>query len=574
MIANKRLHDEHQIELRIIKHILDRLGWLLRLPLVWVMLVAGVGLGFRLFGLGYGLPYFYGPPDVRAVLSGFQIIVPYASDELQFVEATIRLLADRTLNPAYFAQPGTPLMYLAALMFAIIIGAGMLVGIFPSLDAASTLYHSDPTIYYLSYRLLVGCIDVGNILLVYAIGRHLFNHRIGLIAALIYALSPVNIYVAKVIRADALMLFFILAALWFCLRLLERNSWRDYLLAGFFTGLAIVSKYPAATFIPVLIVAHLMLWRREGKADHRKLLAAFLAIGGGAFIGSPYVFLDFQSTLTAVFKESEGHLSGMSEGALRDIVWYLGNILPITISIAASLLAAVGTFLCLRSADQRYRLLLIFPVIYLLFISMLGIRWERWLTPLIPFAGLLAAYALVTLAQSLRRWHRYLPPAVLLVLLALIAFPLVRTNILYGTLLNRPETRTIARQWMIDQLPADSRVLIERHGPQPPKDQFRYYEEYQGGLRAVDTAERPFNNLYAYGELGALADLEVIAAEGIDYLILSDFYDRYLAEAELYPAQVNRYEQIRALGDIVYEIQPVAGQISGPRVTVIALRES
>jgi hypothetical protein len=352
--------------------------------------------------------------------------------------------------------------------------------------------------------------------------------------------------------------------------MLQRQSWRSYALAGFFTGLAIVSKYPAATFIPVIFAAHLILWR-QGGADPRKLIVALLGIGAGAFVGSPYAFLDFPAVLAAVAKESENHLSGASEGFIRDIVWYLTHILPITLSLVGSLLAGAGALLCLRSADWRHRLLLLFPVIFLVFIATLGIRWERWLVPVIPFAGLLAGYTLDWLVQMLQRRQALVAFAVWVGVFALMFVPLLHTSLLYGTLLNHPETRTVARQWIIENIPAGSHVLIERHGPQPPRTQFTYYEEHDWALRAVDIAERPLNNLYAYGEIGNIIDLDSLETADIEYLILSDFYDRYRAEADLFGPQFARYEEIRALGEIIYEIAPIAGEMSGPRVTVIAL---
>jgi hypothetical protein len=533
-------------------------------------LVTLTGLGFRLAGIAYGLPYFYGPPDVEAVRTRFEVITPNGSDEPQFVNATMRLLANRSLNPEYFAQPGTPLMYMGVILYMGVLGLGMITGAIPSLDAASDLLYEDPTVYYLSFRLLVAVIGTATVPLVYLIGRRLFDYRAGLVAALIFAASPIHIYLSKVIRADALMILLLVAAFWFCLDIIERGTWRAYMLAGVFTGLAVVSKYPAAVFVLVVVAAHAMRWH-QGEWDHRKLVAAGLATLAGAFIGSPYAFLDFPAVLQAVNKEAEPHLGGASEGLLGDALWYLRGALPNSVAPVGALLAGAGAALCLRSGDRRQWLLLIFPPLFLIFICTLGIRWERWLIPIIPFVCLWLGGAVSVIARQLDRVRRPLGTLAALGLAALMFLPLAQLNVSYARLLIAPETRTLARQWMIEHIPPGSRVLMERHGPQPPRDLFTYFEERRGVIQRINPQTRRLLNVYAVGELGKLHDLDQIAQEDIDYLVLTDYYARYLAEAHLYPDMIARYEEIRALGETVYEIFPNPPLHAGPHVTIVRL---
>ncbi|MBZ0294260.1 MAG: glycosyltransferase family 39 protein, partial [Anaerolineae bacterium] len=300
-----------------------------------LILILFIGLFMRLYGIAYGLPYFYGPPEIESLRTNFQVISPYGNDEIQFVAAVVNMLANYSLNPQYFAQPGTPTMYLLLLVFGVMLAFGLLTGAIPNIDAIGDLLTDSPDAFYLAGRVLIALIGVAGIPLVYRIGRRLYDRRAGLVAALIFALTPIHGYLSKIIRGDALMILCLLAAFWFCLDILESGRWRGYLGAGFFTGLAIVNKYPAVTFVAIIVLAHLLTHARR---DHRRLIASGAACLGGAFIGSPYAFLDFPAVLGAVQAESSIHLGGASEGILHDVLWYLGKVLPNSISWAGVVL--------------------------------------------------------------------------------------------------------------------------------------------------------------------------------------------------------------------------------------------
>ncbi len=542
--------------------------WLTRIR-VLVICVVLVGLGFRLHGITYGLPYFYGPPEVEAVRTGFARATASGSDEPQFVNATMRLLAHRSLNPEYFAQPGTPLMYMGAALYVGVIGTGLISGAFASVEDASVLFASDPSIFYLTFRLLVAVIGAASVPLVYMIGRRMFGRRAGLVAAAVFAVSPIHVYLSKVIRGDVLMILFLLAAFWFCLDIVQKGSWRGYVLAGAMTGLAVVCKYPAATFIPVIVAAHLLTGRR----DHRRLVASGAACVAGAFIGSPYVFLDFGAALAAVQQESLVHLSGVGKGFLPDLLWYLGSPLVNSISAVGAALVVVGTGLCLLSKDRAKYLLLLFPLIFILFITGVGILWERWIVPAIPFLCLIAGFAAVWIADRLRRIQKQAGTAAIVGAALLMTLPLAQLSAWHGHYLIAPETRTLARAWMLEHIPEGSRVLLERHGPQPPKALFTTFEERRGEVTPVDISGRT-DQLYAVGELAMLKDFDQIGAAGIEYMVLTDYYSRYLEEAAIWPEMIARYEALRDMGEIVYEVRARAGAHSGPHITIIRLNSA
>ncbi|MBZ0295449.1 MAG: hypothetical protein K8L99_23010, partial [Anaerolineae bacterium] len=220
-------------------------------------------------------------------------------------------------------------------------------------------------------------------------------------------------------------------------------------------------------------------------------------------------------------------------------------------------------------------LALTYALIFLAFIVLVGIRWERWLVPAVPFAALLVGGAVTAFARLIQGWPRPAEVLAVAVLVALVALPLARLSWLAGWMLTRPETRTLAREWIDEHIPAGSRILVERHGPQPPKTRYSYYEaKPDGSIEAVDVAQRPFLNLYGYGQIGWIKDLNLIHQQDIQYLLMSDYYQQYQNEARLYPAMVKKYEQLRAMGEIIYEIGPQPGEYPGPAVTIVRINPS
>jgi uncharacterized membrane protein len=331
------------------------------------------GLLLRLYGIKFGLPYLYDP------------------DEPDFSVRAYKILANKDLNPHWFGHPGTTVVYLLSMLYSIIFIGGVSLGTFTNISDFKLLYFKDPTIFYLSGRLMFALFGVASILLLYAITSRLFNRITGLVAATIFALSPLHVYYSKLIRTDILMTFLVLIVFWFCLEILEKRTWESYILAGFFSGLAIATKYPALIVVLVIVIAYIFSHSRN---DFRKLIASGFASVLGAFAGSPFLFLDFKTMLADVARENRySHLSATGEGFIRNLVWYVQDPLLHALSLIGLILAVFGIILCIGSKKKEMWILLIFPLSFLCFISILNLRWARWIIPVLPFLCVLIAQA-------------------------------------------------------------------------------------------------------------------------------------------------------------------------------------
>lgn len=507
----------------------------------------------RLYSINYDLPFVYD------------------QDEPMFVQHALSMLKNRDLNPHWFGPPASTTMYLLAVVYGAIFGVGRVIGTFQSAEDFRNLYYSNPTAFYLSGRIICALFGVATIWLVYKLGRRLFGSATGLMAAAILTLSPIHLLLSQQVRMDMQMTFLIMLAFWYCLNILEKHDWTSYLLAGFFTGLATVTKYPAIVFSVSIAITHFLATPLKRWSEHRKLLGSGLACVGGAFIGSPFVFLDFRTVLKDVIQEARPeHLSATGEGLLRNFIWYAKGPLPNALSLIGLLLAVVGLLLCLRSQQKSRWVLISFPILFLLFISALHLRWERWVLPAVPFLGLLAAFATTYFFDLLRRrFSRRVALTAAAVLLVVLFVPLLRSAISYARETAGPYTSSLARQWMLDHLKG-SRVLIEVYGPRLPVNDFKVFAVDEAGQLVEapplgDTAEPGW-------EIGRVKDLADFRSRGIDYVLLTGYYEHFLDEKEKYPTQVLKYEQLMNESNVVYEVQSSPGVSRGPRVRILQLK--
>lgn len=517
-----------------------------------------IGVLIRLYGINFGLPYFYDP------------------DERAFLLRGLKILANRDLNPHWFGHPGTTVIYMLSGIYALIFIIGKGLGVFAGPEDFQQLFFQDPTIFILSGRLLSLVFGVATIFLVYIITNRLFNKVTALIATVFITLSPVHIYYSKLIRTDVLMGFLILVAFWYCLNILKENNWSAYLLAGLFTGLAVSTKYPSILFALTIGLTHFLSRGWQIKAQF-KLLGSGIACLVGAFLGSPFLFLDFQKALANIRSEARPtHLGATGEGLVQNFVWYLQGPLSEALTLFGLLLVCCGFVLCLTSKQKDKWLLISFPVFFLLFISSLNLRWERWIVPVIPFFCILIAYAIYKAASWIEtRFNSRITLGLLLSFSIAVFIPMLHASIRQGYDMSLIDTRTITRQWMINNIPSGSSVLSEANTPQLPKRLFKFFQVKKGdngALVEVDLMNVNANNYMPGGDLGELKNTYAIQKENINYLVVSDFYDRYLMEAERYPEIVANYEKIMNSNQLIYELKKVPGKTTGPRIRIYNLK--
>ncbi len=549
--------------------------WLTRAaPLVALAVLAAMVL--RAHGIAFGLPY------------------PYETDEHVFVNIAGRIAIDGDPNPSWFGHPGTTTIYALSGLYLLLYKVGTSLGLWSGAAGSfETFFLNNTTVTYLSGRLLMLALALVTIGLAYRTLDRIFGRPTALLATALLALSPLHTSLSRIIRTDIMSGLIILAVFWLCLDLLEKPRWRTYIVAGLLTGVGIATKYPTAIAGLVVLIAHLASHRHRPRSG----LLKPVAFGGlavlGAFLASPFLFLDSHTALADLRGESTPEstmlLFDTGRGWLADVLWYLDLPLAEALSRAGAVLAAIGFVLCLRSRDRRKVLVALFVPLYIGLIAAVGLRWSRWIVPTIPFLCGLAAYAVARgAAAAERRFGARTAHLAAAILVLGVLWPLLKTNLDEGADLSRPDTRTLAADWVTAHVPPQSNVLIEAKTPFLRQGLYNLFLVTRAGdlipapADTFDTIAGPYrrnNHLEhvfyrPFGHLGLIADIDAAERQKIEYMIVGSAYDRYAARAGADPqcaAIVAKYDSLMARGIELAAFERAPGKTRGPRVRVFQL---
>jgi hypothetical protein len=279
------------------------------------------------------------------------------------------------------------------------------------------------------------------------------------VAAAVLAFAFLPVAYSRVAVTDVGALAGVALALMWSVRAAEDGRARDFVLAGGAAGLAIAFKYTAGLALAPLAVAALSRLR----ADRARPLA-WLALGGLAAAAvfallNPYVFgslgdwwrdLRDQADVAAGDRKP-GQESGGVSYYLDSLTWGLGWA-----GIAAALAGAV---LVLRRDLTRGLVLVVLPVALFAYLAVQSRYFGRWLLPAYPALALLAAVAVVRIAELLPR-RGWQVAATAALALAVIAQPLL-ADVRSARVLGREDTLSQARAFLDDRYPPGLRVSIE-----------------------------------------------------------------------------------------------------------------
>lgn len=141
------------------------------------------------------------------------------------------------------------------------------------------------------------------VLLVFLIGRNLYNEKVGIIAALFTAILPTLIYQCHFLTVDAPSVFWLVLAFYFISTKIPMEKARFWFMGvGFFIGLAIGSKYTnVLLFVPLLYKIY--LFNKQKKITFfKKILSKYTFITLITsiivfFFTTPYALLSFNEFL-------------------------------------------------------------------------------------------------------------------------------------------------------------------------------------------------------------------------------------------------------------------------------------
>ena len=407
-------------------------------PLLGLVLV--VALVLRLWGVRQGLPYSYNTDEAT-----------------HFVPKAVGFFS-HDLNPHYFLNP-PGYSYLLFGVFELWFG---------SADAVRSAYTSDPTAVFVLARVIAAVLGTAAVGLTYMAAVRLFTRNVALLAAAVMAVAFLPVFYSHLALNDVPTLAPVALSLYGVGGVLRYGRRRDYLLAGAGVGLAAAFKYTGGITLMCLLaacVAHGRAATGSGRTAARRLALAGLAALAAFVIANPYAVLDpssFYSGITQQASLAAGQdpvKLGSNPGSgidyyLWTFTWGLGWV-P-----ALAALGGAGLLLVRR----RLAMALVLLPACAVFIVFMGDQqrfFGRWLLPIFPIVVVLGAYFALETARWLARVRR-VPVALTGALVAVLMLAQSAVAVFHNDeVLSRPDTRNVARSWMVSHVPAGSKVVIE-----------------------------------------------------------------------------------------------------------------
>jgi hypothetical protein len=291
-------------------------------------------------------------------------------------------------------------------------------------------------------------------------------------AALVAALSAVDIAFGTFVTPDALAGSATAVALLAAVLLSRRPTWPYYLLAGAAVGLATSCKYNAAVVAVAVVAAHWVAHGRPQAAPLKLLGAAAAAVGVFALLNHVLV-VDPAALWRDVKAVNDIYRSGIPGHEGSALVF---NAQTLFWTFGALLLLAVSAFIPGQDRDFTRGAWIIgsFTVIYFVVFSSYAVRVERNLLSMTSSLAVLAAMGLVVLVDRLRvaaprRRGAAVLTAVVFLALAL-ALPLWSTGGVLQDITQDPWSD--AQDWLTTHAPAGSTIAVEPRGPYVDRDRY------------------------------------------------------------------------------------------------------
>lgn len=436
-----------------------------RLTLAGVAACCVLSLSLHLVGIRWGLPFLY-----------------HADEPLNF-SVMQHMLKNQDPNPHFFNYPSL-FLYVGALFEAGYVGVCRALGTMhgfadlPELDVPimGSGYTALPAAF-LTLRLMSVVFGVATVIVAYRIGRLVSpGVRVGLVSALLVAVSPSVLADSRFITPEGLLTFVTTCSLWFALRALHSGRPSDYVLAAVLAGLAASVKYNGAVVGIGVCLAGVLRDRSRAVRNPWLYLAPVIAIASFV-LTTPFAVLDHTAFWKAIVHEHKHYSTGHTGAEGNTLAFYASYLLSEEGLLALCFVPAAIAGVACRNA--RMTVLAGYCATYFAFINTFVVRNGRTIVPMVPTLLVLAAWLvcqgwlwLSSLAARKGAPGSLRVPIAFACVALLIAAPL-RTSVAQSRELTWPDNRDFARVWVEANIPPHSRIAIQNYSCYVDRHRYR-----------------------------------------------------------------------------------------------------
>jgi 4-amino-4-deoxy-L-arabinose transferase-like glycosyltransferase len=319
-------------------------------------------------------------------------------------------------------------------------------------------------------RVVIAMLGVATVLVVYVVGRQLYSHGVGLVAALFLALMPYHVIVTRQVLLDGPMVLFSTLALYCLARYIQTASLWWYASAGAMLGLTMLGKESSIVLVGA-VYAFLALTPNAVRPIR------------GALVALPLMMMVFllhpiSMSLAGRSKTGQSYLVYQLMRRPNHEWWFYGAVVPSAVGLLLLGVLVAGLVLHRRSHDWREVLLVCWVLVPLAAFTIWPVKGFQYLLPAAPALAVLAARGALGLGHAAAsRWSPTLStrfgwapqgPAVAGALVAVVALSLAAPSLAAATSVGSqsflagsggvPGGRELGR-WLDTQTPKGSVIM-------------------------------------------------------------------------------------------------------------------
>lgn len=329
-----------------------------------------------------------------------------------------------------------------------------------------------------------------SVILIYFLGKRLFNKQVGLIAASFTAINYRHVLSSHFSLADAPLIVFIILSILLSLKISEKQSLKNYLWAGFGLGFVFSIKYFVYT-IPVLLLSHILgCWKNSSILqninriifNHKIYISIVLALLT-FFVINPYLLLDTQNAkeqfeLNAMFYKTRDLSWGNFLSPERIPIFSLYYLFKYGLGELVSVATILGFFLSLIKYPRPTFILssVIFPFFYF-FLVISGTTFIRNYASILP---LLTFFPAIFLLETMNRiphivWSKgklsHVKPILLVLGVFILGIDTLKHTAITSYTFAQQNNYKLLENWVLEELPDNSNVVKSWGTPFPGRKQ-------------------------------------------------------------------------------------------------------
>lgn len=444
---------------------------------LWLIAIFILGFALRIIGTNPG--YLNHPDEPKIADAALNITFHLNFEPVAFYYGSLLPIVYALIN-FIFVLPIYILFYIPVnFVVSLVQGNSSLLECIIKTDFTSCTLTQSKEFYLYLTRYETAFLSSVTIILIYYLGKRLFNKQIGLLAAFFTAFNYRHVLSSHFSLADAPLTIFIIISILLSLKIIEKPSLKNYLWAGIGLGLTFSVKYFVYT-IPVLVLCHIFgNWKPTNFLTNVKILVinykiylAFIIAIFTFFIINPYLLINTDSlkeqyALHVMFY-GVSNLSWNNFLSLDRIptfpVYYLFKY---GLGEFISIVSVIGWLIALIKYPRSTIILssVIIPFFYF-FLIISATTYVRNFASILPLVTIFSAICIV---QICRIFTKKIIVALIIALLINI-FTLQETfTTSYG--FGKISNYKILENWILEELPENSKITKTWGTPFPGRKQ-------------------------------------------------------------------------------------------------------